>query len=819
MKVALFYLSLLFVSTSLYSQSLPDKKPTGLELIGKVNDAATHQPVPFATVALWKTLNGKDSLLTGVSANETGDFIFTNLAGGNLTLRISSVGYLQTEQAVSLTASLNLGNLTLKPDTKLLKEVTVTGQKDNASLSLEKRIFQVDKNLTTTGGTAENLLRNIPSLTIDADGSAKLRNVTTTIYINGKPTQLSLAQIPANQIESVELITNPSAKYDASASSGIVNLVLKKNREPGYNGTLSVGVGNNSRYDATLSLDYNRGKWNLNALYSLNATQNPLPNYAYRTNFSGNGTPLGYYSQNTLIALNNVFQNARVAADYNLDPRNTLTLAGTYIAGQYNSTTQQHYENFDASRSLASQGDRNTQPLNNYTNAGAEFDWKHSFSQKGRTLVLTTGYNRNQVSNAADWQTTFLNPDGTSQPGYPLLNHIAGTTTGNQVIAQLDYTKPVNDSAKWEMGLRSFTYLREQQYYFNQFNPASDNFELQSTYSQDARITETVNALYVLYTTKLRHNFSLQAGLRVEQSGLRGLSRLAPATTFGYDFPQADGKNFIKALFPSFALSKKLGEESEIGINLSRKIGRPGWRQIFIGIQSNDKQNISIGNPALQPEFVNTAEFNYNTTLKNVRWLSTLYYILEDNTIKPYVQPSTADPSVFVTTFTNVKADIRAGFDNTWTFSAGKNLSLLANFNLFDISLQTDSTKRTLWTYNAKLSVTYRFPANISAQLSGSNDSRFPQLQGYRGAVRAADFAVRKSFMQNRASVVFTVNDIFNSRKQYLIYDQPAAYQETMSRREVRYYKLTLQLPLGKAEGSKKKKDIRLARPDVDFGN
>ncbi len=784
---------------------------------GKVEDVTNNQPLPFTSVSILKNINGNDSQIGGVSSDENGNFNFTNITSGEIKIRISFVGYKNFEKLINLNTDLNLGTIQLQPEANILKEVNIIGQKNTTSMSLDKRVYNVTSNLTTVGGTAENLLRNVPSLTIDADGTAKLRNATTTIYINGKPTQLTLAQIPANQIESVEVLSNPSAKYDASASSGIVNLILKKNREAGYNGNVSVGIGNNNRYDGSINIDINQGKWSFTGLYNINSTKNPLTNFVNRTNYDSSGVPTNHYHQFTDINLNNIFQNGRISAEYAFNPKNSITVTGSYISGQYNSITDQHYYYKDSLNKIYNFGQRTTKPQNFYNNAGIELDWKHSFPQKGRTLSFTSGYNRNWVSNAAEWKTTLYKADSSSQNGFPEINKITGQTVGNQVIAQLDYTHPVNDSTKWEAGIRSFTYLRDQQYFFNKLNSTGDRYILQPTYSQNALITESVNAIYFLYTRKLKNNFSIQAGLRLEQSSLKGQSRLdSTAPSFGYNYPSSDGGNLIKTFFPSFAISKKINEASEIGFNISRKIGRPGWRQMFVGIQSSDRQNITVGNPALQPEFVNTAELNYNTSWWKTQWLSSIYYILEDNTIKPYVYTSDSI-SIFKTTFTNVRADVRAGLDNTLTFSLGKNFSLLANFNLFNITLQTDSTKRTLWTYNAKLNITYRFPANFSAQLSTSNDSRFPQLQGYRGAIRAADFALRKSFWNNKASIVFTINDIFNSRRQYQYYDQPSAFQETMSRREVRFYKITLQLPLNRGESARKKKDVKMTRPDVDF--
>ncbi len=792
------------------------------QLTGRVTDATTRQLMPFATVTVWNK-NGKDSTLLGGTQTDTeGRFSVGNLPAQRVWAEVSFVGYLPIRQSVMLTgntAAADLGTITLQPDARLLNEVKITGEKSSLTMSTEKRVFNVAKNLTSIGGTAESLLRNVPSITLDESGNPSLRNMATTIYINGKPTQLTLAQIPANQIESVEVITNPSARYDASTSGGIVNLVLKRNRQPGYNGMVSVGVGNNSRYDATANLDWRAGRWNITALYSLNATKNPLTGYVNRSNRNAQtGTPTSFFDQNTVINLNNTFQNGRVAVDYTAGKRDLISVAGTVASGAYNTLSSQQYTYRDADRNRTGYGSRTLDPQNDFTNLGAEFDWKHNFSRKGQELNLVTSVTRNRVSNAANWLTTSLNADGTTQPTYPERDRIDGRIIGNQYLAQLDYVHPVGDSAKWEFGVRSFTYARDQQYFFSQLNEASQTYNLLQSYSQNADIRETVNAIYALYTRQLRSGVSIQAGLRLEQSSLKGLSRF-DNSTFGYNYPSRNGQNWFQSFFPSFSATKKLSEASELGLSLSRKVGRPNFRHVFVGIQANDRQNITIGNPAVRPEFVNTAELTYSRTKGSSQWLATAYYIYEDHTIKPFVQPSATDSSILVTTFVNVKADIQYGLDQTFKVDLGRRFSVLANLNARSFAIQSTTIQNQLWVYNAKLNLTYRFPANITAQLSSTRDSRGVQLQGYRLPVTAADFALRKGFWQNRASVVFTANDLFNSRRFVTIYEQPGVYQASMSRREVRFYKLTLQLPLGKAEGATRRNQRKLERPDVDFSN
>lgn len=815
MRLLLSIILLSLIPAYTFSQS----GPTGIK--GIVKDPATQEPLPFASVAL-RQKKGDQEVIAGAGQTALdGSFQIVVPSAGVYDLQISFVGYQNLEQNLLLTLHkvTDLGTLPLTSDSKILAEVEVVAQKAQVDISPGKRIFNVEQNLTAMGGTAESLLRNVPSVTIDETGAANLRNMAATIYVNGKPTQLTLAQIPANQIASVEVISNPSARYDASTTGGIVNLVLKKNREQGYHGLATVGVGNNARYDATINLDLQKGKWNLTTLYSLNATKNPLDGFAHRDIKNKNGETESYFDQNTATDQNNLFQSGRISADYNLNEKNVLTIAGTIVGGAFNTTTNQTYNYSNLNHNITSYGGRETIPHNDYTNTGIEFDWRHSFPQKGRELSFTSSVTHNRVSNAGDWYTTAYDVVGgsdVSQEGYPVTNRIDGRIIGNQVLAQLDYVHPISASAKWEFGFRSFSYLRDQQYLFSEVH--GETKTLLQDYSQNAQIDETVNAIYALYEKQFNDRLNIQGGLRLEQSFLHGLSRF-DESKFGYDYPSSTGQNFFQSFFPSLAMTKKVDETSEWNISLSRKVARPSFRHMFVGIQANDKQNITIGNPAIRPEFVNTAEASYDKTWErnasnSLQWLATGYYIYEDHTIKPVTYPLETDSTILVTTFQNVKADIQYGIDNTLNYSLGA-WSFIGNFNLYETILQSADVNTQMLRYNAKLGATYKFKRGFSAQVTGQRRSKSPQLQGYQRAVTAADFALRKGFWNNRASLTFIINDVFNSRKFYTIYDQPATFQTSMSRRDIRYYKLTLQLPLSKGAT---KKERKVSGPDIDFG-
>lgn len=816
MKKLLVSLALLIGAFSMFAQ-----KPQGAapgqggpamhigRLYGKIIDPASKQPVAYASVAVFQ----RDSLIGGALTEDNGEFNITGLPMGMVKVKITFVGYQPFEKNVKIAPPDNveqdLGDLSLKEDAKLLNAVDVSAEKTGTQISLEKRVFNVDKNITATGGTAEDVMKNVPSVSVDVDGGVKLRNSAATIYVDGKPSLMALTAIPANQIESVEVITNPSAKYEASATGGILNIVLKKNKKPGYNGMVDLGYGFNNRYNGMLNFNLREGRFNITTFYNINATQNPTTGYTYRTNRASDASVLNYFNQNTEVTFDNVFQNGRIGVEYSINNRNTLSLTGGLTAGKFNITSDQNYVFLDSNSDTLSYGKRLTQPRNHFNNYNVDLTWKKNFPTKDKSLIATATYSRGNGGNAAQWTTTSFDANGQAQPNTPELVNIEGVNTNQQAIFQVDYVTPINDSTKIETGIRSFWSWRDQQYLFNPYSYDQGKYILDPTFSQDALIKEDINAAYFTYTSKWKYNISYQLGLRFEQSYLNGDSRLDSVPSFGYQFPSTFS-NLMNAFFPALYITKKIDASSELGINFSRKINRPGFMQLMPGIQNNDKQNVRVGNPSLQPEFINKGELNYNKMFGAHNWLSSVYVSIENNTIKPLIKPSEDDPSVLITTFVNGNNEVLYGFDNTLKLAVTRNFDITANANVFNFNVQVDTFSNTGWALNGKLNLTYRLPADFTLQINGNYEGNRPMPQGSRKGVAFADIAVKKSFFHNMASLTLSVNDVFNSRKDITIYDTPTYYQEGMRRRDVRFFKISLQAPFGKPDASLfRKKDAK----------
>ncbi len=832
-KPFLFFAFLAF-SINLLAQKTPGSLPPGKmgslsigRLYGKVLESTTKEPVAYASVTVLKKISGgRDSIIGGALTAENGEFNITNLPMGPMMVKIRFVGFKeQTKAAIIKPPSdieQDLGNFQLVSEDQTLNAVEITAEKSLTQISLEKRVFNVDKNITSTGGTAEDVLKSIPSVSVDVDGNAKLRDRGTTIYVDGKPTLMSLTQIPADQIESIEVISNPSAKYEAATAGGILNIVLKKNKKPGYNGVIVAGVGNQGRYNGMVNLNAHEGKFSVTTFYNNNTTDNPVTGYAYRTNLNTDGSVANYFNQNTDVNFQNVFQIGKIGVDYALNNRNTISLAGTIMAGKFNVSSDQKYTLANAENQILSYGTRLTLPKNSFKNNNIESSWKKTYAQKGKSLTTMANFGWGSSSNKADWNTTGYNTDGVLLPNNPELVAIDGGNSSQQGVFQVDFVQPINDLSKLEMGVRSFWSGKDQAYFFNNFDYDKDQYVLDKTFSQDFRITETINAAYATYSSQLKYGIRYQAGLRFEQSSLKGNSYLDGVADFGYNYPKGHGKDLLRSLFPAVFLSKKLDEKSELGVNFSRKIQRPNFRQLMPGIQANDKQNVQYGNPGLQPEFINLAEINYNRIFGANNWLSTIYLSNETNTLKPLSTPSETDPSVLLTRFVNGSNELRYGLDNTLKMAFGKHVDLMLNANVFSFNVNVDTFSNKGWAGNGKANLTVKLPYNFSFQINGAYEGNRPMPQGNRKGIYFADFAVKKSFFNNAANVTFSINDVFNSRKDIMFLELPTYTQETMRRRDARYFKISLQVPFGKADASmfkKMKEGRKEGQEQPDFSN
>jgi len=643
------------------------KDPKMGRVFGKVLDASTGQPVEYASVqVLWFS---KDSLLNGGLVKANGDFSVDGLPSfGQVRVKIKFIGYEDYLQKVFLVPpdkiELDLGNIKLKVDDKLLKEVDVVAEKSAVVLSIDKRTYNVDKDLSVKGGTAVDVMKNIPGLTVDADGGVQLRNQSPTIFVDGRPTTLTLQQIPADQIERVEIITNPSVKFDANATGGILNVIMKKNYKPGYNGILMGYVGTGDRYGGMANINVKDGKWNISAMYNYNQAINNTAGFTKRTQLN-NQQILGYFNQDNNTQMMNLFNFGRLGVDYSIDNRNTISLNGMIVAGQFKTHDNQNFEVLDQNSVKRFYGDRVNDQKAAFQNYNAQLQYRKTYPKIGKELTTDISYNRTNSNNGYLFTTTNkVSPDTIYIPNDYQKN--IGGTDADQYVFQLDYTNPISDTRKFEAGVKAF-YKNSKSFNNTTRAVGSEEFYVRdSIMSNQYVIDDMVNAAYVNYNDKLFWDIGYQAGLRFEHSYYKG-NITDKNQSFSYNYPSS-ADDILKSLFPGIYFSKKLKKSQELQLNFSRKIQRPNFFQLMPFVLFADKQNYRIGNPELRPEFRNIAELNYNKILTKGSYLASGYFRYEEQPITDvaYPSPNPNEPDVLINTTINGRNSIKYGMEHTF---------------------------------------------------------------------------------------------------------------------------------------------------------
>ncbi|MGZ4037008.1 MAG: outer membrane beta-barrel family protein, partial [Bacteroidia bacterium] len=600
----------------------------------------------------------------------------------------------------------------------------------------------------------------------------------------------------------IEIITNPSVKFDASTTGGILNVILKKNSKPGYNGMVMGGVGTGDRYNGMGNLNVKEGKINVSMMYNFNTQTNNNDGFTNRNSITLpppnplTGQVNKYYYQTDTNHMKNTFQFARLSVDYYINNRNTLTLAGNYVHGQFASSDNQHYRYNDVNDVLIFGGQRvntSTTAFDNYT---GQLQYKRTFPKQGKEFTTDVTVNGGS-SNTTYTYTTYQNP-------FPALNQTSkGGTPSWMYTYQSDYVNPINDHSKLEAGVRSNmsrSFSTQQT-----FNDSVGKDIAVSDLTNNYNITNLTNAAYINYSSKL-FEINYQAGLRFEQSYYKG-NITNKDITFQYTYPSNTLNNLQYCLFPAIYLSKKLPKNQELQVNFSRKINRPNFFQLMPFVMFSDNANIRIGNPQLKPEFLNLSEINYNITSSSgkINYLVSAYFRYTENPITNVAYPEASNPNVLVNTFQNGKNSLVEGLDNTLKVTPFKNFDVTLNANVFYTTINYLSGTQLIvnngvsWTGKAGLS--YKFPADFSMQVNGNYQA--PQIlpQGTTREVKYMDVTVSKSIKQ-KLTFTLLLSDVFNSKRMGTNYVTPDYLQQLSRRRETRYLRLSVTYMFGKLDSS-----------------
>jgi len=565
-------------------------------LYGKIVDDKTGKGIDGATIQLignkfdTVTKKMKQIILNTQITKSVGDFSFENLSVfGNFQLKVSSLGYKPLTQTVGFGMKMppaggnfqqmmgmidkDLGNIKLTGDSATLAAVTVTSSaKPLLELGIDRKIFTVDKNLNSTGQTAAEVMRNIPSLNVDIDGNVTLRNAAPTLFVDGRPTTLTLDQIPADIIDKVELITNPSAKFDASGgTAGILNIILKKNKKIGYNGGIRTGIDSRGKVNLGGDINLRQNKINLGLSANLNEFKSLSSSSIDRENL------LTFAPNNVNTFMNSVnegqFKFFRGSLDIFLDNRNTITIAANYNRGRFESEQNQRVD------SIIKQNFSSYNLINNFSNRefenlGTQLSFKHNFAKNGHNISADFNFNSSNSNGSSQIKIQTYTPEAFVK-GNPLLQLNNSTGDNRFYTFQTDYENPLTDDSKLEAGLRAA--IRDNSSINDQFrfNNNTGKYELVPGISSRYKFHDEVWAAYTTYSFK-KGKWSYLLGLRVESSNYQGTllnSKGQDSLKFNVTFPLS--------LFPSVFTTYKLTDKQDLQLNYTRKINRPNFFQLM----------------------------------------------------------------------------------------------------------------------------------------------------------------------------------------------------------------------------------------------
>jgi len=783
-------LLMLLFPVALYAQ-----QPAG-KIAGKITDAR-NKPVAYATVTLLKT---DSTVANGDLTKEDGSFSIAPTGMGQFLLRINILGYKErfiSNIQISPEAPVKeLGKVQISADAQTLKEVQITGEKAMMELSVDKKVFNVEKNITSSGGSAADALKNVPSLSVGVDGEVLLRGKDATILIDGKPATLlggdvasALQSLPASSVQSVEVITNPSAKYDAQGMTGIVNIITKKDSRFGINGSASIGAGTRDKYNASVSLNLRNDKWNVFFNSSWRNNRNYQRTRNERRLANGSLTNMSY--EDNLRTFGGWFNT--IGAEYVLNERNSISLTQNLNSmrwGNEGKTLYTYNQNDLVDSSTVRSSDNLGAPLSSSTS----LDYKHKFARPKQEITTNITFAKTWVNRNQEFATEKYDASD-SRVGNRVMQRAPGSGTNASLNGQADFTSPVFSKAgRLDAGWKS------QLFWFESSNNATvdkgdgQSFQPDPVLQNDFKYNQQIHAAYVSFSDQ-QGKIGYQFGLRLEASHYEGTSsRLLTGEKYRNDFLN---------LFPSAYLSYKLPADQAVYLSYTRRTNRPGFFQMMPYIDVSNPMDTSSGNPNLIPEFIHNTELNFSRQFKKGHSLIASAYFQYTENLIDRVRTFYENGNSFSRP-QNLNSGETYGIELTGKVQLHEIWSATANFNFFQNeifgSTATSSLNNSGSSWFTKFNTDLKLPKNFSFQLSGTYEAPKVAAQGTVSEVYWLDIALRKTLWNNKANIVLNISDIFNTRKYTTIYGLDNAVQSIYRDRETQVGNITFTYRFGKSE-------------------
>ena len=762
MKFKILLLSL-FSSISFLQAQNSDKATIALGSIsGKVIDNISKQPIPYVNISIKQ----KDKIITGGITQDNGNFTIKNLALENYTVEFQFIGYKKLTISVNLTTtnkSINLNTISLEEEAVQLKDVEIVNERSTIVQKIDRKVINIGKDLIASGNTASEIMNNIPTVSIDPQTKEiSLRgNTNVRILIDGKPSNIDatqlLQQIPSSSIKQIELITNPSAKYNPEGMSGIINIILHKNANEGFNGSINSGVtfGITPKVNTALNLNYKVGKVNVYANYGLNhgKNQNHGDIASSRPNLE-NAQKFEFNNFNTSHLL-------KLGLDYFVDEKNTLSFY-TNLNLNYNggkgSTVINYLDpsNNDSQQLFDSNGDNNTQTY--------DFVYKHDFKKAGENLEFQANFSKTTNPERTAYDFT------TDAPSRRLISNDIVRDI-NYLQLNLDYVNPITETIKLELGAES-RIQRIANDFFENVNETSGTYV--RTRNSDFIFRRNIHSVYSNLGKQWK-KWSMQLGLRLEQFNIDGdFSNVVNSTNSSENINDNQKlKDDIFSIYPSLFFNYKASDKNSFNFNFSRRVDRPSVGQLSPIREWTTPLVESRGNPNLKPQFTNSFEVNYTRTLKIGSITAGIFYRQINAEIIRVLYKNPENINQDIISFSNFKDNNAYGAEISGNLKAAKwwsiNTSADAYFKKIKGTVENATTglqeygEADVTVFNFRMNNNFTATKNLRFNLFGMYRGKDLGLQFVRNPMYKVDLGSTYTILKGKGSITARVNDIFNT--------------------------------------------------------
>ncbi|WP_242009140.1 outer membrane beta-barrel family protein [Robertkochia solimangrovi] len=788
-------MAIFFTVLQVGAQSVEGGGQRTVTLKGTVVDADENFPLEFATLVLESTDN--PSVVTGGITDADGKFE-VDAPAGNYNVKVEYISYKSFElKSQDLSNDRNFGTIKLSLDVAQLDAVEVTGEKTTVEVRLDKKIYNIGKDLTTSGATVTDALANVPSVSVDVEGAVSLRgNENVRILINGKPSALAgfgstdaLMQLPADAIEKVEVITSPSARYDAEGTAGILNIVLKKDKALGFNGSVNTTIGNPDRAQVSTNLNFRTKKFNI--FTTLGYTYREGPGSGYFDNNYNIGDYTRIIEDRDINRRNNNF-NGNIGIEYFLTDKSSITGSFFTRLGDGKDQTDNLNSRYNGTdlviqslrREIQDETQHNYQFALNYVN---------NLDEDGQKLTADIQYSRDNQDEYSEITENSIFPESAIVP----TDHIYSKEKQREWLFQVDYVLPMGE-AQFEAGYRGNYQSEPTDYQLDTLNYDTGEFDTDRGVTNIFKYTQNVNAFYTQYGNKFG-KFSALLGLRLETTNIKGEldSQFEPSEDDETLIEEFD--NDYIGLFPTVNVTYELNERENISLGYNRRINRP--RSWFLNpFPSRDSRtNIRQGNPALAPAYADAFDLGYLKRWEKLTLTSSVYYQRETNSFE-WIQQESPKPTddgliIFESMPINLATNQRYGAEVGLMYNPFKWWRLNGSFNFFKFIKDGEyegrdfGAENTSWfsRFSSKLTLPAKIEWQVNSFYMGPQENSQTKTEG----MFSVDMAFAKDILKDNATITLNVSDLFNSRKRQSFTQNPNSSSDSEFQWRVRQVNLS----------------------------